>query len=40
MRDDTNHPDDGLGALLGRLVCIMLLAVFDYFAEHTVEDRE
>lgn len=40
MRDDTNHTDDERGTFLGRLLCILLIAVFDYVAEHTVEDRE
>ena len=40
MRDDPNHPDAGRGALLGRLLCILLVAVFDSFAEHPVEDGE
>lgn len=37
MRDDTNHPDDGLRALLWRRLCPLLLAVLDFLATHTVE---
>lgn len=40
MRDDRNHTDDGLGAFLGLLLCILLIAVLDSFAKLTVEDGE
>lgn len=35
MRDDSNHTDDGRGALLW-----LLLAVLDSFARYAVEDGE
>ena len=39
MRDDRDHTDDdGLGAFVGLVLCIMLITVLDYFAKHTVED--